>query len=201
MTNTTDKELVMHQLIESEASLKEKTITKSQARRIIRSDRGNEFLEVIKEMRAQGRIVDDPEVTYESIVKENWGNGKRVWKQSEIQVLTLDEWNELNAMGEFGINGTARKEGRIFEDIDGSSLLSYKIGSWGNSIPLDRMRVVNQIVRDTEENRAIWKSQREMYNAAKRKNDITLNLLRKSYVPKSEDNRIGLTYINGVLQP
>ena len=195
-----DRELKMHQLLEGEESLKDKTITNSEASRMLRSGRGTEFREVIKEMKRQGRVVaDPPPPTYDEVVKAN--SGKRVWKRSEIQQLTLDEWRELRQMGELGMNSNASNEGRIFEDIDGGDLLSYTVGNSENSIPLDSKGVVNKVVQDTKENRDTWWSQRHAYEAVKKKNDATLNLLRKSYVPKPEDNRIGNTYINGVLQP
>ena len=194
------KELELHRLIEGEESLKEKTITKSEASRIMQSGRGGEFKEVISEMKRQGRVVaDPPPPTFDEIVKENWGNGNRVWKQSEIQQLTSEEHGELVRMGEFGMNGSARKEGRIFMDIDGSDLLSYQIGTGENSIPLDSKGVVNNQVQDTEKNRVIWQSQRDTYLKAKKKNDSTLEILRKNYVPKGE-GPIGITVINGVRQ-
>ena len=196
------RELQLHAYLEGEQSLKEKTITKSDATRIMRSDRGTEFKDVIAEMKRQGRVVaDPPPPTYDDVVKEHWNSGKRVWKQSEIQQLTIEEWNELRQMGELGMNGEAGKEGRIYPDIDGSSLYSYKFMDSENSIPLDSKGVVNKVVEDTKKNRDTWWSQRHAYEAAKKKNDGTLDLLRKNYVPKSEDNRIGNTYINGVLQP
>ena len=196
------KELQLHAYLEGEASLKEKTITESEARRIMKSDKVTEFKDVIKEMKRQGRVVaDPPPPTYDDVVKEHWNSGKRVWKQSEIQVLSLGERNELKQLGEFGMNGAARKEGRIYEDIDGSDLLSYKIMDSENAIPIQEMGVTSKLLRDTEENRIKWNSQRDWYNKTKKKNDHTLDLLRKSYVPKPEDNRIGNTYIDGVLQP
>ena len=201
--NTPDivgQELKMHQLLEGEESLKDKTITTSEASRIMRSGRGMEFKKVIEEMKRQGRVVaDPPPPTYDEVVKAN--SGKRVWKRSEIQQLTLDEWRELRQMGELGMNSNASNEGRIFEDIDGSDLLSYQIGNSENSIPLDLKGVVNKVVRDTKENLDTWWSQRHAYEAVKKKNDATLDLLRKNYVPKPEDNQIGETYINGVKQP
>lgn len=107
---------------------------------------------------------------------------------------------ELRQMGEFGTGeGTAGKEGRVFMDIDGSSLLSYKIGMGKNSIPLECKGVINRQVSDTEENRAIWQSQRDAYLKAKKDNDHTLELLRKNYVPR-EENHIGTHTIDGVLQ-
>lgn len=179
--NVVTKELEMHQLIEGEESLKEKTLTQSEASRIMRSGRGHEFKEVISEMKRQGRIVaDPPPPTYDELVKAS-GIGKHVWRQSEIQQLTPEEWGELSQMGEFGMNGSARKEGRIFMDIDGSSLLSYQIGRGENSIPLDSKGVANYQVRDTEKNRAIWQKQRDAYNVAKKRNDSALELIRKNY--------------------
>lgn len=92
-TGVVAKELEMHQLIEGAESLKEKTITQSEASRIMQSGRGMEFKEVISEMKRQGRVVaDPPPPTYDEIVKVNWNSGKRVWRQSEIQQLTHDEW-------------------------------------------------------------------------------------------------------------
>ncbi|TFB08630.1 hypothetical protein E3V36_07585 [Candidatus Marinimicrobia bacterium MT.SAG.2] len=196
------KELELHAHLEGEQSLKEKTITKSEASRIMQSGRGTEFKEVIAEMKRQGRVVaDPPPPTYDDVVKQHWNSGKRVWKRSEIQQLTLDEWRELRQMGELGMNSNASNEGRIFEDIAGGDLLSYTVGNSENSIPLDSKGVVNKMVEDTKKNRDIWWSQRHAYEAVKKKNDATLDLLRKNYVPKPKDNRIGNTYINGVLQP
>ena len=196
------KELELHAYLEGEQSLKEKTITKSDASRIMQSGRGTEFKDVIAEMKRQGRVVaDPPPPTYDDVVKEHWNSGKRVWKRSEIRVLSLGERDEFKQLGELGMNGDAGKEGRIYEDIDGNDLLSYKIMDSENAIPIQEMGVINKLLRDTEENRIKWNSQRDWYNKTKKRNTGTLDLLRKNYVPKPEDTRIGVTYINGVLQP
>ena len=198
MTDTVSKEVEMHQLIDNEASLKEKTITNSEARRILRSDRGMEFEKVIKTMRAQGRVTPDPEVTYDSIVKDNRGNGKRIWKRSEIRVLSQGEFMELEGLGELGMSGSAVKEGRIFED-NSEPLLSYKMGNSENSIPLGSIGVANRTVMDTEENRGIWLSQRNSYLASKAKNDSTLEILREGN-PKPEYANKSQSQVEKVLQ-
>ena len=180
MTDTVNKEIEMHQLIEGEESLKEKTITNSEAHRILKSDKGMEFEEVIQEMRRQGRVLPDPEITYESIVKDNWGNGKPVWTRSQIRMISTDEYFELEELRELGPSGAAGTEGRIYEDTD-EPVTSYQFDGEGiHSIPFQNRVQVNPLqVQDTPQNQAKWEAQRKSYLKAQNKTDAYLNLLRK----------------------